>query len=92
MSKVYNLDQHWFAVNSNFKISYMYRSSLEPHIISYVTGFHEVLRDIHFVNSLNMDEMFRIFIDNKASSHSLMYLDDYGNILTFIKIELDKTE
>lgn len=89
MSGLYNMDQHSFAAKQYFIIEYISSPDYKPYMKSYVSGFSEVLQDIPFDTSLTIDEMFRIFIDNKATSHNIIYLDDKGDIISHIKIIVD---
>jgi hypothetical protein len=90
MSGLYNMDQHSFAAKQYFIIEYINSTDCKPYMKSYVSGFSEVLQDIPFNTSLTIDEMFRIFIDNRATSHSVIYLDDNGDVNLHIKIIVDK--
>lgn len=90
MDKKYNIRQHGFAAKQWFIIEYTNSTDCNPYMKSYVSGFSEVLQDIPFNNSLTIDEMFRIFIDNKATSHNIIYLDDNGDMDLHIKITVDQ--
>ena len=90
MDKKYSIGQYRFAAIQRFIIEYTNSADCNPYMKSYVSGVSEVLQRIPFDNSLTIDEMFRIFIDNKATSHNIIYLDDNGDISLHIKIILDQ--
>lgn len=86
MKMLYDMDQHRFACKQNFRVEWSYGSD-EPHSISHVVGFSGVLSEIEtWEHSLTVDKMFRIFIDNKASKHNVIFIGDKGELLTTIKI------
>lgn len=87
MSKLYDMTQHNYACKQKFRVEWTHSNQLRPHSISHVQGFSEVLSEIKTWNhSLTIDEMFRIFIDNKAKKHSIMFVGDKGELVTTIKI------
>lgn len=89
MIKLYDMDQHRFACKQNFRVEWTYGNE-KPHTISHVKGFSGLLFEIKtWKHSLTMEEMFRIFIDNKASKHSIMFIGDKGELVTTIKIILE---
>lgn len=91
MSKLYDMDQHRYACKQNFRVEWTSGNRPKPHSISHVQGFQEVLSEIKtWKHSLTMSEMFRIFIDNKANKHSIMFVGDNGELVTTIKIVEDK--
>ena len=91
MSKLYDMNQHNYACKQKFRVEWTYGNRQQPHTISHVQGFQEVLHEIEgWRHSLTMGEMFRIFIDNKATKHSIMFVGDNGELLSTIKIIEEK--
>jgi len=89
MTKLYDMNQHNYAINQEFTVSFS--SPYETTSEVYVKGFQQILRTLEsYWSSLTIDELFRIFIDNKAKQHVIMYLDSQGEIITTIKIEVKK--
>lgn len=87
MNKLYDMDQHRYACKQNFRIEWTYGNRPKPHTISHVRGFSKVLKDIAgWKHSLTIDALFRIFIDNKAKKHSVMFVGDNGELMSTIKI------
>lgn len=90
MTKFYDMDQHHYACKQNFRIEWIYGNQPKPHTISHVQGFSQVLKDITgWEHSLTIDELFRIFIDNKAKKHSIMFVGDNGELMSTMKISED---
>jgi len=87
MSKLYYMNQHNYAYNQKFRVEWTHGNLSQPHTISHVQGFQQVLHEIAgWKHSLTMGEMFRIFIDNKAKKHSIMFVCDEGELVSTIKI------
>jgi hypothetical protein len=81
------MNQHNYACKQNFRVEWSYGHESSPHTVAYVQGFQSVLHEIEcFPHSLNMGELFRVFIDNKAKKHYIMMIDDNGNLVLTIKI------
>lgn len=87
MTKLYDMDQHRYACKQNFRVEWTCGNQPSPHTISHVQGFSQILNEVKTWNhSLTLDELFRIFIDNKAKKHSIMFVGDKGELVTTIKI------
>lgn len=83
---LYDMKEHNLACKANFNIKVYDQGGFIS--TDYVKGFQEVLEVLGiYKTSLTTNEMFRIFIDNKASKHSIIYLDDIGELDCHIKIE-----
>lgn len=81
------MEQHRYACQRNFRVEWIQGNQPKPHFISHVQGFSEVLSEIKTWNtSLTIDEMFRIFIDNKAKKHVIMVVGDKGELISTIRI------
>lgn len=84
MTKLYNVEQHKFASSVPLKIE-------SEHYIAYVHGLEEALDEVHSYDiECTLENLFRIFIDNKATQHVYLFLDDNGDITSSIKISIWK--
>ena len=85
--KLYNVEQHKFSGNCKLKVEFYYKDITSPYFTSHVIGFKEVLQELSGWDiTLDLDKMFEIFIDNKASKHIILILDDEGEVFTTLKI------
>ena len=91
MTKLYDMNQHRFAVKQNFKVEFISGNGTvrDTH---YVQGVQEVLDTSYRFrfSMLNTKEMFRLFIDKGLSKYSIFLLDSKGDTMTQIKITKEK--
>lgn len=88
-SKTYSMEQHNFAIESNFRVEYAFENKTEPYATEHVTGFDSLLKCLTFETSLNLDKMFELFVDRKLQEYLVLNLYQNGDIMQATRIVLE---
>ncbi len=91
MTKLYNMDQHSQALAMKFTVTFTYGNQNTPHSIVHCTGIGDTFREVSsWASELTLDKMFEMLIIEGRNKHTIMYINDNGELVNTIRIVKEK--
>lgn len=83
------MEQHNFAIESNFRVEYTFENKTEPYSVEYVTGFASLLKCLTLETQLDLNKLFDLFVDRKLQEYLVLNLYQNGDIMQATRIVLE---